>query len=320
MINESEWDRALAMIADSTRVAICCHVNPDGDALGSMLGLGSFLRRRGSAVWMSWGAEAPFPPLQYTFLPMLDEVTAVGSIPEDIGLFIAIDCADVERLELAKPKFEKAPARMNIDHHVTNVGYADVNLVDANRGSSCEIAYELLTRIGGELTSDEAMCLYTGIVTDTGRFQYSNTSPGTLRVAAELRELGVDHERVSTAVYESLSFEFLKVLGIVLSRAKMENGFVWSFVNQEDLGGLSLDETENFIDTLRGVRGCRLAAFIKEQPEGGYKISLRSHGDVDVAAVALDFGGGGHARAAGFSADGPVEALAAKIKERAAVR
>lgn len=315
MIPESEWEKAAQCLEDSKDVAVACHVSPDGDALGSMIGLARFLRRQGKKVWMGWGSGVISVPPQYLFMPGVEEVVTHERFPEAVETFVAIDCGDIERLGLLRPKFEAAGARMNIDHHISNEKFGSINLVDPDAASSSELAYELVRRMGGTPDHDEATCLYTGIVTDTGRFQYASTSPATLRTAAELREIGIDHEKIANEVYESNSFGYLHVLGLVLSRARLEDGMVWSWLDQRDLGDLDLDETEHFIDTLRTVAEARVAMLLKQWPKRTYKASLRSRGEVDVAAIAKALGGGGHERAAGFEMRGSVEEIVDAIRK-----
>jgi phosphoesterase RecJ-like protein len=318
LIPPDEWSRAVTAIDQSASVAVCCHVAPDGDALGSMLGLAHYLERQGKQVWRSWGSQAPTVPHQYSFLPEAERVLRHDELPERVEVFIAIDCADIKRLELLMDRFQGAGTSINVDHHISNSHFGHINLVDPDRASSCEIAYELLQHLGGTPDADEATCFYTGIVTDTGRFQYSNASPETLRVAAKLREAGADHLLVAQCVYESASFEQLQLLGTVLSRAKLEDGLVYSWLFVDDLGKLSLDDTEDFIDSLRTIRDIKVALLAKQQPEGWWKGSLRSRGEVDVAAVARSFGGGGHAAAAGFSFQGELDELIRQVRERVA--
>lgn len=316
MIAGSEWDEAVKALHAAGRVAIACHINPDGDALGSMIGLGRFLSRQGKKVWMGWGSGRVQVPPQYQFLPSTDALLHHDKFPDIVDSFVAIDCADIERLGLLRPRFESTDKRINIDHHISNEEFGDINLVDPAAASSSELAYELVRRMGGEPDQDEATCFYTGIVTDTGKFQYASTSPTTLRTAAELRELGIDHEKVASQVYESNSFGYLHVLGIVLSRARLEDGMVWSWLDMADLGDLDLDETEHFIDTLRTVAEAEVAVMLKQWPKRTYKASLRSRGDVDVAHIAKDLGGGGHERAAGFEMRGTVDEVIEAIKKR----
>ena len=291
---------------------------PDGDALGSMLGLAHYLRRRGKQVWTSWGGQTPTVPYQYAFLPGAERVVKHDELPERVEAFIAIDCADKKRLELLMEGFEAAGTTINVDHHISNSHFGDINLVDPDRASSCELAYELVGHLGGSVDAEEATCFYTGIVTDTGRFQYSNALPETLRVAAELREAGADHLMVAQRVYESASFEQIQLLGTVLSRAKLEDGLVYSWLFFDELGKLGLEDTEDFIDSLRTIRDIKVALLAKQQPSGWWKGSLRSRGKVDVAAVAKTFGGGGHAAAAGFSFEGELDQLIRQVKERLA--
>lgn len=306
----------MELLHSSEEVAICCHVGPDGDALGSMLGLGSCLKRMGRKVWTSWGTANLRVPPQYCFLPGASDIVQPDSLPDELEVFVAIDCGDRARLELLEERFLAARNTLNIDHHISNEAFAEINLVDAARASSAELAYELISRLGVEPTVQEALCFYTGIVTDTGRFQHQNTTPETLRTAAKLLESGLDHVRVNAEVYESSSFRNLAVLGIVLSRARFEGDLVWSWVAQVDLAGLDLDETEHFIDALRVVKDVEVTVILKEQENGDFKASLRSRGHVDVASIASSFGGGGHSRAAGFSISGSVDEIMASIRGR----
>lgn len=313
---EETWGKAAAALEAASSVAVCCHVNPDGDALGSMLALGLFLERLGKKVWMSWGSPEVVVPLQYRWLPGVGRTVPPAQVPRDSEVFVAIDCADIARLEELRPAFDGSQTTINIDHHDTNDSFAEINLVDSVRASSCELANELISKMGGTPTREEATCLYTGIVTDTGRFMFPNATPQTLRTAATLREIGIDHAQVAVDVFESASFAYLHVVGVVLSKARLEDGLVWSWVDQNELVGLALEETEDLIDQLRAVREAEVAMLLKQLPEGNYRVSLRSRGNVDVGQVAKSFGGGGHQRAAGFSIEGSAEECAAAVRKR----
>lgn len=316
MIDEAAWDKAVAVLGGAQQVAVACHVFPDGDALGSMLGIGLYLQRLGKQVWMGWGSPTLRVPPQYAFLAGL---AGIGSAPPaEPEVFLAVDCAAIGRLEALQPVHAAAGTRIDLDHHATNPGFGDINLVEPLASSSAELTYELVRRMGGTPTSEEATAFYTGIVTDTGRFQYSNTTPETLRVAAELRDLGVDHAMVSNEVFESAPFGYLHTLGLVLARARLEPGppgLVWSWLDLRDLNGTRLDEAEDMINLLRAVREAEVAVLLKETEQGRYKVSMRSRAVVDVAHIAASFGGGGHARAAGFPAPGNVEKTMAAIRE-----
>jgi phosphoesterase RecJ-like protein len=314
VIKEKEWKQAVDLLEGSGEIVAACHVNPDGDALGSMLALAAFLERQGKKVWRSWGSKPVEIPPQYEFMPGADSLAQPDVVPLEVETFVSVDCADRARLGVLEENFLGAGARLNIDHHISNDLFGDVNLVDPEAASTSELIFQLINRMGGKLDRDEATCLYTGIVTDTGRFQYANTSPETLRTAADLRELGVDHEFVATEVYESTSFEYLHALGIVLFRAQLDDGMVWSRLERKDLGALDMDETEHFIDALRTVRESQVAVLLKELSPGYYKGSLRSRGEVDVSAIAKALGGGGHTRAAGFEVHGTAEEIINRIK------
>lgn len=318
MIPETEWTRAADALRNAGEVAISCHVSPDGDAFGSMLGLGLHLESLGKKVWMSWGSAEAVVPDNYTFLPGVDKIVSPDRFPDEVEVFVAIDCGDQRRLDLLTPKFLAARTKLNIDHHVSNTNYGDINLVDHHRASSAELALELIQRMGGEVTPEIATALYTGVVTDTGRFQYSNTSPATLQAAVVLREAGADHLTVAEQIFESAPFDQLRILGKVLSRAKLEDGVVYSWLLMEDLDGLGLEIAEDFIDFLKVVKEADVAMILKQRPEGGWRVSLRSRTDLDVSAVAQSFGGGGHTKAAGFSIRGELEEVLSKVRARLA--
>lgn len=318
MISETEWTKAVETLRGAGEVAISCHVSPDGDAFGSMLGLGLHLESLGKKVWMSWGSAEAYIPDNYRFLPGVDRILSQDQVPDAAEVFVAIDCGDQRRLEQLTPKFLAAGTRLNIDHHVSNNNFGDINLVDSGRASSAELALELIQRMGGAVTPEIATALYTGVVTDTGRFQYSNTSPATLQAAVALREAGADHLTVAEQIFESAPFDQLRILGKVLSRARLEDGIVYSWLMLEDLDGLGLEIAEDFIDFLKVVKEAEVAMLMKERPEGGWRVSLRSRSEVDVSAVAQSFGGGGHTKAAGFSVDGEAEQVITRVKERLA--
>lgn len=318
MIAVEYWDRAVDVLKNARQVAVCCHVSPDGDALGSMLALGLALEKLGKQAQMSWGNPELTVAYSFLFLPGVDRLVTFDQIPERPEVFVAVDCGDISRLELLTSRFENAGAGINLDHHKSNTGYGSINLVDPARASSCELVYELVCRLGCEIDPDMATLLYTGLVTDTGRFQYSNTRPETLRLAAELRQLGADHLMVAEQIYESSSFAQLRVLGAVLGRARLENGVVYSWLETTDLGETGLEAAEDIIDVLRAVREARIAMLLKQQPDGGWKGSLRSRGGSDVSVVARSFGGGGHAAAAGFTVHGELDQVMKTVLERLA--
>jgi bifunctional oligoribonuclease and PAP phosphatase NrnA len=209
---------------------------------------------------------------------------------------------------------ERAPLTIDIDHHHDNSRFGDVNLIVGDASSTSEVLRDVFAELGVELTPEIAEALYIALVTDTGRFQYTNTTPKALRLAADLVEAGADVHRVFQGIYESVEFAKLKLLARALERAQLFEGgrLVVSYLLKDDFGDVGAEEpySEGIIDSLRAVEGSEMVALIREPPrnEGpARRISLRSsHDEVDVSAVARKLGGGGHRQAAGFSSDKPI--------------
>jgi bifunctional oligoribonuclease and PAP phosphatase NrnA len=310
-IAEEDWGRAVDLVSGAREVALACHVDPDGDALGSMLAMQRQLTNRGVKVCASYGAagnrEAPFSvPPQYTFLPGLSDLVRPRDFPEAPELLIAFDCASLDRLGSLKPHAQAARTVLVLDHHVSGEAFGDVRLIDAEAPATAVVVAELLDRLGAQLDRETAICLYVGLVTDTGRFSYSSTTARTMELGARLMEFGIDHAAINRRVWETHSFGYLKVLARALDRAKLipEAGLTWTVITQADLDelGITLAETEGLIDVLRAVEVAECALVLKEQPGGDWKASMRSKGRVDVGVIAERMGGGGHAFASGFTA------------------
>jgi bifunctional oligoribonuclease and PAP phosphatase NrnA len=309
-ITEEDWARAVELLSAAREVALACHVDPDGDALGSMLAMQRQLTQRGVKVSASYGAagdrHVPFSiPPQYTFLPGLSELVRPKDFPEAPELFIAFDCASLERLGSLQPHARAAETVLVLDHHASGEAFGDVRLIDAEAPATAVVVAELLDRLGAELDRETAICLYVGLVTDTGRFSYSSTTARTMELGARLMEFGIDHAAINRRVWETHSFGYLKVLARALDRAVLvpEAGLTWTVITQEDLDdlGITLAETEGLIDVLRAVEVAECALVLKEQQGGEWKASMRSKGRVDVGTIAERMGGGGHAFASGFT-------------------
>ena len=237
---------------------------------------------------------------------------------------MTLDAASIDRLGVLEDRVARAGETIVIDHHVTNPGFGTINVIDSHASSSAEVAYRLIRQMGLSLTDAAAACLYAGIVTDTGRFQYGAATPETLRVAAELREHGFDHARLAQALYEDGSFAFLRVLGPALDRVQLlpdaGPGLVWTYITQEDLAraGATMSETDDLIDVIRTAREADVACALKQQPDGLYKVSLRSRGATNVGAIAAAHDGGGHRLAAGYTSTldvpGTIDAIVAALR------
>jgi bifunctional oligoribonuclease and PAP phosphatase NrnA len=291
------------------RFLVTTHENPDGDALGSLLATHLALRSLGKDSAIFLDGPAPLPG-EYRFLP-LEEL--LRELPPDVGerALIAVDCANESRIGADPPVLERTSFTINVDHHHDNSRFGDVDLVDAAASSTCEVLRDVFHELDVELTPGLAEALYVGLVTDTGRFQYANTTPKALRLAAELVEAGADVHKVFQDVYESIQFAKLKLLARALERAQVYEGggLVVSYLLRDDFAEVGAVEpySEGIIDFLRAVEGADMAALIREPPRGGSparRISLRaSHDELDVSAIARSAGGGGHRQAAGFSSD-----------------
>jgi phosphoesterase RecJ-like protein len=318
-----DWDKTVEVLGDAREVAILTHVNPDGDALGSSLGASFGLRKLGKRTFPSWGTSPLAVPPNYLYLPGSDGFVQPTELP-DADLWLVLDCGAADRLGVLEERASGAQHVINVDHHAGNTEFGDLNVVVTNASSTAELVTRLMIDCGVVMDRDIATCLYTGIVTDTGRFQYSNTSPDVLRLAADLLAFDVPAAAIALEVFESSPFGYLKLLGRVLERAVLDEsaGFVYSWLTLEDLEvtNVAPEETEKVIDVVRSTRSAEVAALIKEQPDGTYRVSLRSKGPTSVGEIARANGGGGHELAAGFTAssvDGATTAILSALGRRA---
>jgi phosphoesterase RecJ-like protein len=299
------YQQAAAVLAEATTVALACHVNPDPDAVGSMLGLSNHLRGMGKQTICSFPNEPFDVPRWALMLPGNEALVPPGEFPKDPSVMVTCDVASMDRLSMLGGPAVRAKTLIWIDHHVTNEGLGSIPLVDPRASSTCELVWRLVKETGVEASIETAMCVYAGLVTDTGRFQYEAVRPDTLRLAAELREFPFDHARLVQALYEDSPFAYLKLLGLALERARLEpdRGLVWTYLTRADLDGAGVHpaETDDLIDVIRTAREAEVAAVIKQQRDGRFKVSIRSRGRHDVSAVAATFGGGGHRLAAGYT-------------------
>jgi phosphoesterase RecJ-like protein len=303
---EPLWDEAVRVLNDAGEVALACHLGPDGDALGSLLALALGLRSLGKRVVASWGSEPFRVPPQYAFLPGLDLLSPPASFPASPALLVTFDTGSVDRLGSLAASAGAAECVVVVDHHASNTRYGTVNLVDPDAAASVLLVDELLRRLGVPLTTDIAACLYTGLTTDTGSFKYQATTPAVHGVAARLLATGIDHAAIAREVWDTNRFGYVKLLGRLLDRAVLEpSGLVWTWSTQADFTsyGVGMEDIEGAIDVLRTTVEAEVSVICKETPDGTYAVSTRSKGAVDVGAVCVALGGGGHRYAAGFTSD-----------------
>lgn len=318
-IGSTALERVAAEIRGRDRFLLTAHEGPDGDALGSLLGMHRVLTRLGKDSVMFLAAKE-FPlPIEYRFLP-LDGVFHEAPADIDSRAIVFLDCGNIDRMPVdfltAGDNFT-----INVDHHHDNTMFGDLNLVEVDASSTAEIVYELAVLLGVRITPEIASALYVGLVTDTGKFMYENTSARTHRIAADLVDAGVEIDETYRRLYEHVPIEKLRLLSRALDRLERhcDDNLVLARIGSEDYAasGAGEEMTEGIIDHLRSVEGARVAALIRDLGDRGSaarKVSLRSSGgDVDVSAIARANGGGGHKRAAGFSTDLEADAVVAAI-------
>jgi phosphoesterase RecJ-like protein len=311
----------LQAVADAIRdhdgYVITTHENPDGDALGSLLATKLAFDRLGKDSVMFLAGDQPLP-IEYGFMA-LGELRRGGAGDLAGRALVAVDAANEKRL--GDPALlEHSPFTVDIDHHHDNTRFGNVNLIVADASSTAEVLRDVFRELDVSLSPQIAEALYIALVTDTGRFQYKNTTPKALRLAAELVEAGADVHRIFQNVYESLEFPKLKLLARALDRAEVyEDGeLIVSYITQADFRetGAAPGASEGIIDSLRAVAGTIMAALIQEPADRpGMRVSLRAaHGDIDVSAIARKSNGGGHRQAAGFSNPGTVPEIVAFVR------
>jgi phosphoesterase RecJ-like protein len=307
-------DRVIKRLTDSEALFLATHINPDGDAIGSLLALGLGLQQYGKRVYMY--NESPIPAV-YRFLPGVDRIQA--TLPElaDWQTAVILDCGDMDRIGRASALVRGLPQIVNIDHHVTNTGFGHDQVVDAEACSSAEIVYKLLKRLAVTFEEAIATAIYTGILTDTGSFRFANTNSAAYTICAEMVACGVDPYNVAQHVYGTYSLGRIKLLNMALDSIEISangklslmtltrNMFEETDTNAEDIDGM--------INYAKRIEDVKVAALILENVNGDaqkrFHVSLRSDGTVDVAEIAASFGGGGHFNAAGFGVETSLQDL-----------
>ncbi len=305
------------MVKSAETIAIGGHVRPDGDCVGSCLGVYLYLKKHFPDKQIHVYLESI--PDVFHFLKGSEDI--LHEIPADkiYDLFILLDCGDAQRLGFSAPLFERAKTSFCIDHHVSNQAFATENYIEPEASSTCELVYHLL---GSDQISEEiAECLYVGIVHDTGVFRHSCTHPSTMCAAADLMGKGIPFTKIITETFDEKTFAQNQIMGYALVNAIqfLKGRGVASYVDLEQMVEYQVQpkQLDGIVNQLKLTKGADLAVFMYELEKGFYKVSLRSTEAVDVSRLCQTFGGGGHARAAGFGMRGTFAEILEKVKAAA---
>lgn len=308
--------KVIEAIKKYRRFLITAHVNLEGDSLGSQLAMKRLLEAMGKEAFI---LDSDKVPAHYEFLPGAGEVLNDTRKKMDFDAAVVLDCPTLKRTGKVKDIIYKKKPIVNIDHHISNEMFGDVNWVDARASSAGEMVYKLFKETGKTITKETALSLYIAILTDTGSFNYDNTSSVTHEIAGELLGYGLEPASVSENVYERRSVEDIKLLGLVLSSVKVNKSgdIAYLEATREMLKrtGADMAKSEGFINFARSIDNVKVAILFKEDPKeaGKISISFRSKGEADVNKIASFFGGGGHVKASGCTIEGKLEDVRKKV-------
>ncbi|MBF7082374.1 bifunctional oligoribonuclease/PAP phosphatase NrnA [Desulfallas sp. Bu1-1] len=317
-------EKLLSAAADalchSQRVAVCGHVMPDGDCLGSVLALGRALQKLGKDVVLL--SPGPVPEV-YSFLPGADEIRLEVKEQDEFDVFVSVDCSVPDRLGHFKDLLHRAGRVITVDHHAGAFVFGHIYLNDPEAGAAGEIIYDLLKLLPVKIDVEMGSCLYVAIITDTGSFRYDNTGPKTHLQVAELMKLGIPAARINKLLYEEKPLVSMLVLREVLKTLNISpcGRVSWMSISRDTLNRLhaSDEHVDGLINYPRMIKGVELALFFKEMENNKYKISFRSKYYLDVNKLASLFGGGGHSRAAGCIMEGDLNEIQQRVYEAALI-
>lgn len=297
-------ERIEEVLAQVHTAAIAGHIRPDGDCTGSCMGLYNYIRENYPEIAVDVYLESPSPVFSY--IPGIEDVRTSYREGASYDVLVILDTSTLDRLGAGAECFTRAKKTVNIDHHVSNTNFADINWVKAHAGSASEILYTLLDP--DRVSSNTASCIYTGMIHDTGVFQYTATSPQTMRIAADLLEKDVPFQKIIDESFYQKTYIQNQVMGRVLTESilLLHGTCIAGVLKKKDLifYGVEGKDLDGIVNQLRLTKGVEVAIFLYELKPMEYKVSLRSNGNVDVNQVASYFGGGGHIRAAGCEIKG----------------
>ena len=294
-------------------IGISGHVRPDGDCVGSTLAVYNYISTYYPETEVQLYLESI--PNVFKFLKNADNIQHNFEMDKQHDLFIVLDCGDARRLGPTVKYFESAKNTFCIDHHVSNQSFADENYIYPDASSTCELVYELLD--SDKITKEIAECLYTGMVHDTGVFQYSSTSAKTMNIAGILMEKGIPYSKIVDDTFYTKTYNQNRILGQALldSQLYLDGKVIATYVTCEQMKrfGCGPKHLDGIVNQLRVTKDVIVAAFLYENEDGSYKVSLRANGEFNVAEVVAVFGGGGHVKAAGCTMEGTIEDILARL-------
>ncbi|MCR5587179.1 MAG: bifunctional oligoribonuclease/PAP phosphatase NrnA [Lachnospiraceae bacterium] len=303
-------------VKDAQNIVVAGHVAPDGDCVGSVIAIYRYIRKLFPEKKVT--AYLENLPAVYDFLDPDNSIISNELDNDEVDLFIAADTSSIDRLGIVGEVFKKAKSTMVIDHHVSNHGYGQVNIIETPLSSACELIATLMAE--EDIDKDIASAIYTGMVTDSGGFRFSATSRKTMNIAGMLMEKGIDHAFIMDRCMYSRTYNQAQLLGRALleSMLVMDGKCIITTVTKKmmDIYECLEEDTEGIVDQLRVTRGVEVAVFLRERGEQEYKVSLRSNSYIDVSRVAEYFDGGGHIRAAGFTMRGSIHDIVNNIMEQ----
>ncbi|GIP33115.1 bifunctional oligoribonuclease/PAP phosphatase NrnA [Paenibacillus sp. J2TS4] len=309
-------EAAAQFIRNHDRFLVVSHLNPDGDAIGSTLAVGWMLEHMNKTFQMV--NEDPIPP-KYNFLWGSDQVGLISEMPEEerFDAIISLDCADIRRMGPLHNRIHPDTPLLNIDHHATNEGFGSCVWIEAEAAATAELLYDLVNELQIPWTTDLANCIYTGLLTDTGGFRYSNASPKVLLIASEMLGYGVKGSELANVLLEKMTYAHLVLLQKSLAKLSFayDRKIAWISVTVEDTAEAQAvnEDMEGLVNYPRNIEGVEVGLLFKEIDNGTFKVSLRSNGKVDVARIAKSFGGGGHTLAAGCTLHGDLDQVTSQL-------
>jgi phosphoesterase RecJ-like protein len=309
--------KIIEAIKKYNKFLITAHINLEGDSLGSQLGMKVLLESIGKTVIV---VDNDPVPDHYKFLPGADEISNDASGRIDFEAAIVLDCPTLKRAGKVRDLIGKGKFVINVDHHISNEKFGDVNWVDPNASSAGEMVYKIYKGMGVGISKEAALVLYIAILTDTGSFNYENTSSVTHEIAGELLGYGIEPARVSENVYERRSLEDIKLLGMVLATLRVNKGGDVAYLEVTERmlkeTGADLLKSEGFVNYARSIDKVKIAIIFKEDKPGKISVSFRSKDEADVNKIAAFFGGGGHTKASGCVVEGTLAEVEKKILDK----